>query len=267
MRTQRNVFDAGKPFLRFVCLVLVSSVCLPVSLANGVGATAPAMTAGEIVAAMVVRNQARAAALSGYVGRRIYSLEYTGFPSGRSARMVVEARYTAPSTKNFKVISETGSKLIIDRVLKRLLSTEEEAQSAKNQREVSLTPRNYRFELLGQEPSKRGPLYVLAVAPKVKNKFVYRGRVWIDASDFAVVRIEAEPAKNPSFWISHTHIDQEYAKFGSFWLPVENTSTSKIRMLGGLATLRIEYKGYMLDRSSAAAETSPSASSNAAKTF
>ncbi len=38
------------------------------------------------------------------------------------------------------------------------------------------------------------------VEPQTNNKLLFRGRIWVDAEDFAVVRIEAVPAKNPSFW-------------------------------------------------------------------
>ena len=40
-------------------------------------------------------------------------------------------------------------------------------------------------------------------------------------------RIEAEPAKNPSFWIKKTDIHHEYVKVGDFWLPADNKSVSK----------------------------------------
>lgn len=239
-----------------VSLVLVFALCLSVCVARGGNPTQPAMTADEIVAAMVARNKQRAEALQGYVGRREYKLEYRGFPGDRSAEMVVKVRYTPPASEEFTVISESGSKFIVDHVLKRLLSGEQESHDSKNRREIGLTRQNYRFQLLGQESSALGPLYVLKVSPKIKNKFVYRGKVWVDAKDFAVVRIEAEPAKNPSFWISHTHIEQKYAKFGSFWLPVQNTSTSKIRLLHGTATLQIDYQDYALNGDHDAIEAS-----------
>jgi len=38
----------------------------------------------------------------------------------------------------------------------------------------------------------------------------------VDAEDFAVVRSEAAPAKNPSFWSKETRIEQAYAKIGDF---------------------------------------------------
>ena len=60
-----------------------------------------------------------------------------------------------------------------------------------------------------------------------------------------MVRIEAEPAKNPSFWTKETKIEQVYAKVGEFWLPVSNRSSSAIR-LGGNAYFTIDYQNYQV---------------------
>lgn len=78
-----------------------------------------------------------------------------------------------------------------------------------------------------------------------KSKLLYRGRIWVDAEDFAVVRIEAAPAKNPSFWTKETRIEQLYAKVGDFWLPVSNRSSSATR-LGGHAEFTIDYQDYQI---------------------
>ena len=40
------------------------------------------------------------------------------------------------------------------------------------------------------------------------------------------MRMEGEPAKNPSFWTKDTKIEQVYAKVGNFWLPRSNRSTT-----------------------------------------
>lgn len=58
-----------------------------------------------------------------------------------------------------------------------------------------------------------------------------------------MARIEARPAKNPSFWTKETKIEQTYAKVGEFWLPVSNRTSSIIR-LGGHALLTIDYQNY-----------------------
>ena len=143
------------------------------------------------------------------------------------------------------MISESGSKLIIDRVFKRLLEGEQEAASGDNRRQTALTRENYDFELAGYENSPEGPRYILNLLPKTKNKFLYRGKIWVDAKDFAVVRIEGEPAKNPSIWIKKTEIAHRYVKVDNFWLPAENHTESVIR-LGGKATLSIEYRDYKI---------------------
>jgi outer membrane lipoprotein-sorting protein len=205
----------------------------------------PLLTSEEIVTKLVDRNLQRARALSGYQGTRVYRLEYRGFPGSRSAEIVVDVEYRSPGTKEFRIRSEKGSKLVIDRVFKRVMQTEKEALSEENQRRVALNQDNYRFTLAGSETTPTGTSYILSVEPRTDNKLLYRGRIWVDAEDFAVVRIEATPAKNPSFWTKDTKIEQVYSKVGNFWLPASNRSSSDVR-LGGHANFVIEYKDYQI---------------------
>jgi membrane peptidoglycan carboxypeptidase len=157
--------------------------------------------------------------------------------------MTVQATYDRPSAKEFKIVSQSGSKLIVNRVFKKLLESEKEAAQPAMSARTQLNRDNYNFELVGYEPSKTGGQYVLRVDPKSRSKYVYRGQVWVDGTDFAVTRIEGEPAQNPSFWTKKSEIHHEYQKVQAFWLPVKNESVSYIR-LGGRATLTIEYKDY-----------------------
>ncbi len=203
---------------------------------------------------MVRMNLERSQALHAYEATRIYRLQYRGFPGARTAEMVVGVKYVSPSTKEFTIQSATGSKLIIDRIFKKLLQSEKEALEAENQRRTALTNENYVFTLQGFEApadqsSAGRPMYVLSVEPKSQDKFLYRGRIWVDAEDFAVVRIDAEPAKNPSFWIKNTRIEHRYVKVNDFWLPANNHSVTTVR-LGGRADLAIEYKDYQITAAS-----------------
>jgi len=206
------------------------------------------LTVDQVLTKLEERNAERAAALQGFEGTRIYQMQYRGFPSDRDAEMVVKVKFQAPSSKQFTIVSETGSKFVLDHIFKRLLDSEEEALKADNRQDTALTRQNYTFELQGYDSSPDGAQYVLKLVPKTKNKFLYRGRIWVDASDFAVVRIEGEPAKNPSFWIKRTNIAHSYKKVNDFWLPAENHTESSIR-LGGNATLSIEYRDYRITKS------------------
>lgn len=205
------------------------------------------LTAEQIVATMTLRNRQRTADLRSYVGERYYHLLYKGFPMSKEAEMQVCASFIAPNTKVFSIRSQSGSPFIVNKVLKRLLESEQEAATEEQQKRTALSPDNYQFELLGREPDEPGRPYILRASPKVDSKFLYRGKVWVDASDFTVTKIEAEPARRPSIWISKTRIRHVYAKVGDFWLPAENHSTTDVR-LGGVATLTIRYMHYTINQ-------------------
>lgn len=201
----------------------------------------------QIVANLEARNAQRTTALAEFEGDRIYHMEYRGFFGNRDAEMVVKVRFHAPNDKEFKIISQSGSRFVIDHVLKKLIESEEEYSRTDNRQQNSMTPANYDFELAGYEDSPEGGSYILDLLPKTKNKFLYRGKIWVDAKDFAVTRIEGEPARNPSMWIKKTSIAHRYTKIDGFWLPAENHTESLIR-LGGTATLSIEYQNYKITK-------------------
>lgn len=215
------------------------------NLSGPSAASAAAISRGlsvdQIVGRLTEANKKRTEDLTGYTEERRYSVTYHGFPLTLSATMVVEATYEAPETKHFRIVSLTGSKLLADRVLKRLLTTEQAA--AHNPQETALDPANYSFTLVGQEVLDGRLCYLLAVVPRTESKLLYRGTIWVDADDFAVTKIDAAPAQNPSFWIRSTEIHHVYAKTGPFWLPEHNESDTQVRM-GGSAVLTIDYGAY-----------------------
>jgi hypothetical protein len=260
----RSVKTAVSIFLFFSLTSVLTSVVTPIPASALAGAreaedssslppsiTNAPLSVGEVVANLIRKDEDRARALRHYESSRVYRLSYRGFASDRDAEMTVEATLDTPSTKSFRIISQTGSKLIIDRVFKRLLESEKEAAEPEMHARTLLNRENYDMALVGYESSGgAGSQYVLEVYPKARSKYVYRGKVWVDATDFAVTRIDAEPAQNPSFWTKKSEIHHEYMKVQSFWLPRRNESISYIR-LGGRATLTIDYSNYRINDSPA----------------
>jgi hypothetical protein len=229
-----GIFPAGEAWAED------ASLPAPASLTPAQSAS---LTPAQIVEQMQRHNQARAEGLKHYQSVRHYQVEYQGFPHKIAASMEVEVNYDAKSGKSFRFLSQSGSKGLCEKVLKRAVESEREAQQDKGA--TALTPENYQFQLVGSESLRGRPAYILAVEPRVKSKFLYRGKIWVDAADFALAKIEAEPARNPSFWISRTLIRQTYAKTGDFWLPDENRSETKVR-IGGTAILTIDYGSYQI---------------------
>ena len=202
----------------------------------------PALSAAQVVQHLMEKNKERAEGLQHYTGRRSYRLAYRGFPAAADATMEVEVNFDAPGSKKFTILDASGPKLIQTRVFHRLLESEQQAFDSSNRSHTEIGPDNYAFTLGGSD----GANYVLNVEPKVDSRFLYRGRIWVDAHDFAVTRIEAEPARNPSFWTTKSLIHHTYQKVeGGFYLPKENKTVTSVR-LGGVATLTIEYQSYQV---------------------
>ena len=204
---------------------------------------AAGLTAAQIVDEMQSHNLAQQERLKHYKGLRHYRVEYTGFSADVAAEMEVEVNYGAASGKSFRIVSESGPKFLAEKVLRRAVDSEKEA--SRDKRSTALTPANYRFHLAGSESLEGRPAYILEVEPLVASKFLYRGKVWVDAADFAVVKMETEPAKSPSFWISRTLIHYMGAKTDGFWMPQKMRSETKVRF-GGTAVLTIDYGSYNL---------------------
>jgi hypothetical protein len=189
-------------------------------------------------------NKAQTEALKHYRSLRHYEVEHLGFPARLTAEMDVEVSYDAKSGKSFRIVKESGSKILLDKVLKRAVESEREAQQEKES--TALAPANYSFHLAGSENLDGRLAYVLDVKPLTASKFLYKGKIWVDATEFALLKIEAEPAKNPSFWITHTRIHETFAKTGDFWLPERNRSETKVR-IGGTAVFMIDYGSYQVE--------------------
>ncbi len=223
-------------------VLLCVAALLALSAARGVAQPAP-LTAAQIVERLDQHEREQAAALAGYHSLRHYSVEYHGF--GRQLHGVMEAEmsYKSGAGKSFRIVSESGSGTLCNRVIRRALESEVEA--AKEHGSTALTPANYRFHAAGVDTVNGREAYMLDVEPIKANKFLYRGRIWVDAAEFAVLKMEVEPGKSPSFWISHTSIHHINAKTGGFWLPERNLSETKVR-IGGTAVMTIDYGTYQL---------------------
>ncbi|HET9087918.1 MAG TPA: hypothetical protein VFN53_10375 [Acidobacteriaceae bacterium] len=229
-------------------VLAIASILAPWSRGFGqtfAGSGTTPMTLNQVVDRMVADNAERAKLLESYRGTRTYTLVYKGFPSRLYAQMVVNVRYTAPDHKEFSVVSRSGPKWMQDQVMMRLLKSEKDAQQGKNRKNVDLNTDNYTFSNLEYHAAPDHCSYRLTVQPKTPTKYLYRGNIWINDRAFAVCRIEAQPAKNPSFWIRSTNISHSYEQIGQFWLPHKNVSVSAIR-IGGLATLSIRYENYQI---------------------
>lgn len=231
-------FRLCRELLPAVVFLFAAELAGPAHAATG----APeSLTSAQIVERIEQHNQAQKGELKAYKALRHYVAEYQGFSTRIEAGMDVEVNYDAATGKSFRIVSQSGSHLLCEKVLKRAVDSEKEA--SQDQGSTALTEANYRFHLGGSENVAGRPAYILDVEPLTASKFLYRGKIWVDAADFAVVKMETEPAKSPSFWIARTLIHYTSAKTEGFWLPQQVRSETRVR-IGGTAVLTIDYGSY-----------------------
>ena len=218
------------------------------------GDSSPSLTAPEILERMVQSDNGRLAALAGYSGVRHYRFENK--KSGKTAEMAVRMSCGSDGVKTFEVVSESGSGFVRSHIIGKMIEAETESSQKGERKDGRIIPENYEFHLIGMEDLDGRSNYVLQVDPKKPSKFAIRGRIWVDAQDFAIARIEGQPAKNPSFWIRSVKVEQRYGRTGQFWLPTLNHSVAEARIFGSTEVI-IEYSDYKTSARDAEARVRP----------
>jgi hypothetical protein len=221
-------------------LLLAALFLLPASAAAA--DESPSLpTAEEIVARMGFRDLQRQASIAGYAGMRRYVLDNQHLH--KRAEMLVQVQGDPDGTKHFEVVSEEGWKAAHKHVLRKMLESESETSPPEARAKTRINPENYDFKIAGTEVIDGRTAYVLEVSPKRKEKYLFRGRIWVDAEDYALARAEGQPAKNPSFWTKSTHFVQFYQKSGLLWFPRSTQSVTEAHIFG-TTDVNIEYFNY-----------------------
>jgi outer membrane lipoprotein-sorting protein len=202
------------------------------------------VTAERIFAELMRRNELRNAALRSYSAVRSYAVTD---PKGKvHAQEVVQVAYSAPDTKSFVTISEKGSALVRRLVLHRLMESESETASGKKRHDSTISTANYTFTLLGEQDLGANHCFVVQATPNRSDKYLFDGKVWIDAEDYAIVQISGHPSKKLSFWVDKADFVRRYQKIGEFWLPLKDETSVHVRLYG-TKILTIDHERYTIN--------------------
>ncbi len=200
-------------------------------------------SADRLFAEVAQQNRVRESQLQEYTAVRTYEIK--GADGRLRAQSSVLVRYEFPHPKTFEVLNEQGSHVIQAMVFRPLREHETKTSAGPDKDDAAITPANYRVEAAGEADLDGRHCYLLRAIPRRRDKYLFRGTLWIDAQDLAIARIEGEPAKLPSFWVRKVTFVRSYRKVGDFWLPDEDTSVSDVKIFGS-HTLTIRYSDYTL---------------------
>jgi hypothetical protein len=202
------------------------------------------VTVDQLFALVITHNELRSAALRDYAVHRTYQV--VDLKGKVHAEEIGRMEYHAPDKKTFVVTSESGSALVRHMALNPLIASEIEAAAGKQHHDSSITPANYTLHLLGEQQVGPYHCYVARAIPKRRDKYLFEGKIWIDAEDYAIVRIEGHPAKKLSFWIERADFVREYEKIDEFWLSRKDETFVQVRLYGK-KVLTIDHQDYTVN--------------------
>jgi len=184
----------------------------------------------QILTQMEAMQGANPARYEPYVLIRQYRF-YQGSDNNENAKSEVLAQvsFTPPNVKTFDILETRGSGRGTS-VVKHILENESELCKDVSRNEISR--KNYDFKLLGESSIDGHRAYVLAISPRRDDHALLRGRVFVDAGSFRIVRTEGQPARSPSWWLRSSYIVLRYGEAEGLWLPVATEGSGEVRIFG-----------------------------------
>jgi hypothetical protein len=151
--------------------------------------------------------------------------------------------YTPGRGFTYEVVREGGSEYVRNKILRGMLVSEQKLIAGGKRLHASLESMNYRFEDGGMAD---GGLQRVLLKPAKKSDGILNGSVLVDPESGLVTRIEGRLVKSPSFWLRDVDVTYKYAHVGERVVPVEMTSTGRVRMFGR-SNFRMVYDYESID--------------------
>jgi hypothetical protein len=168
-------------------------------------------------------NKARARSFTVKRGYRLFDKQ-----EQEKAHVVANITVLPPDGKEYQIESSSGG--MGEKVLRDVLSKETEPPHDAHRKELS--SENYAFQLLGEETLDGRRCFLLSMNPRREEKDLLRGKIWVDAENYNIRRVEGSPAKNPSWWIHDLHILMSFAEVDGMWLRTFTQAVANVRFKG-----------------------------------
>jgi outer membrane lipoprotein-sorting protein len=188
------------------------------------GRSAP--DANTIVARMMAVRQNHKAQGRSYTVKRNYEL--LDKQEQPKAEVVATITYLPPNEKQYNIESSSGG--VGGKVLRDIL--QKETESSKDEQRKEISPQNYDFQLAGEEAVDGRNCYVLSINPKREDKDMIRGKIWVDAQNYNIHRIEGKTVKSPSWWIRDLYILMTFTSVDGMWLHTFTHAVADVRFKG-----------------------------------
>jgi hypothetical protein len=165
-----------------------------------------------------------------------------------TAEMLVQTLYRKESGKSYTVLSQDGSSLWRNQVLGTLLDNEKKMSQPGNVETALINSANYEMKLEAAPEENLGGrnCLVIDITPRRSSEYLFKGKLWVDAHDFAIVQLRGTAAKSSFFLAKAADVSRQYAEIDGLPMATHAEAVSGSALLGE-TIVKIDYSDYKID--------------------
>ncbi len=161
----------------------------------------------------------------------------------RQAWLEAWTEFTPGGGFTYEVVREGGHEYVRNKVLRNLLSSEQDLIARGQPLRAPFVARNYALQDGGI--TEHG-LQRVVLTPARKSDGIVNGSLLLEPEAGSLVRLEGRLLKSPSFWIRDVDVRWKYASHGGHDLPIEMISSGRVRLFGR-STFKMIYDYETID--------------------
>jgi len=183
--------------------------------------------------------------LAGYTVTEHYAVYRSNDEAHPAAEMTVKTTYERDSGKSYAVISQSGSAVMREVVLNKILDNEKRLNQPGIRESVWITSLNYQMTLKPGGPQQLDgrDCTVLSLTPKRKESYLFAGTLWVDAKDGSIVQLQGTASKETSMVSGPAQVIRQYENIDGYSEATHARAVSSSSMFGE-TIVKIDYKDY-----------------------
>ena len=164
-----------------------------------------------------------------------------------AAEMVVKTTYRKQSGKSYQVLSQRGSAIWRREVLGTLLENEKKMSLPGNLETALINSANYEMRLdQNSIQSLNGrDCLVLDITPKRESQYLFKGVLWVDARNYAIVQLKGMASRSAFFLASAADVSRQYTELDGLPMATHAAAISGGALLGR-TVVKVDYVDYQI---------------------
>ena len=231
--------------IRFARFVSVPLLCLFPAIGNSLSAQAPDIA--TIIQGVDASVKNRMDRIADYTVTEHYMV-FRGKDEQPAAEMLVQTVYRKESGKSYTILSQNGSPLWRNEVLGTLLDNEKKMSQPGNIKTALINSSNYEMKLDADAFAKLNgrDCLVLEITPRRSSEYLFKGRLWVDAHDFAIVQLTGTASKSAFFLAKAADVSRQYTEIEGLPMATHAQAVSGSALLGQ-TVVKVDYSNYRID--------------------